>query len=106
MIPTQTASPKSAAESLLAGYAPPPGVYDELIDEQGVMRPQWTEFFQLLNSLGREELDRRWQQARRLIHENGITYNVHGDPQGRDRRWELYPLPLVMRHAEWTELSE
>src|SRR5690606_15222805 len=58
----------------------------------------------LLDALGRDELDRRWQQARRLIHENGITYNVHGDPHGRDRRWELDAPPLLMQHREWEAL--
>ena len=105
MNPLQVARGKPAAESLLAGYQPPPGVYDELVDAEGALRPQWQEFFQLLDALGREELERRWQQARRLIHENGITYNVHGDPQGRDRRWELDALPLVMRQTEWATLS-
>ncbi len=105
MNPPLAARSKSAAESLLAGYRPPQGVYDELVDNSGVLRPQWHEFFQLLDALGHDELERRWQQARRLIHENGITYNVHGDPQGRDRRWELDALPLVMRHSEWTDLS-
>ncbi len=105
MNPSQASRAKPAAESLLAGYQPLPGVYDELVDSGGTLRPQWQEFFQLLNALGRGELERRWQHAKRLIHENGITYNVHGDPQGRDRRWELDALPLVMRHAEWTVLS-
>ncbi len=96
---------RTAGDKLLAGYTPPPGVYDELLDASGHMRPQWTEFFQLLDALGRNELERRWQQSRRVIHENGLTYNVHGDPHGRDRRWELDPLPLVMRHDEWALLS-
>jgi uncharacterized circularly permuted ATP-grasp superfamily protein/uncharacterized alpha-E superfamily protein len=52
------------------------------------------------------ELGRRWEQAGRLIQENGVTYNAHSDPQGRDRRWELDALPLVMRHDEWSRLSD
>ncbi len=31
--------------------------------------PQWHEFAQLLDALGAHELERRWQQAQRLIHE-------------------------------------
>ncbi len=34
-----------------------------------------------------------------------MTYNVHGDPQGRDRRWDLDAVPLVVRNAEWQALS-
>ena len=40
---------------------------------------------------GRDELTRRWEQARRLIRENGITHNVYGDPNGLDRPWSLDP---------------
>lgn len=102
---TQVARQTSLAGSLLAAYRPPRGVYDELVDADGSLRPQWREFVELLEALGTDELDRRWQQARRLIHEHGVTYNVHGDPEGRDRRWELDALPLVVRHAEWAALS-
>ena len=38
----------------------------------------------------------RWEQARRLFRENGVTYNVYGDPQGPDRPWELDPIPLLI----------
>ena len=46
--------------------------------------------------LGPQELARRWEQARRLLRENGVTYNVYGDPRGTDRPWELDPLPLLL----------
>ena len=43
--------------------------------------------------------------TRRLIIENGVTYNVYADPQGRDRPWQLDPLPLLIDHREWRELE-
>src|SRR5262249_47252321 len=46
------------------------------------------------------ELRRRWEEARQLIRENGVTYNVYGDPQGMDRPWELDPLPLLIAPAD------
>ena len=48
----------------------------------------------MLDSLGVEELPRLWEQARRLIHDNNVTYNVFGDPQGMHRLWELDAVPL------------
>ena len=36
-----------------------------------------------------------------MIVENGITYNVYADPQGRDRPWILDPLPYLMTAEEW-----
>jgi uncharacterized circularly permuted ATP-grasp superfamily protein/uncharacterized alpha-E superfamily protein len=50
-------------------------------------------------------MQRRWDHARRLIRDNGVTYNVYGDPRGMDRPWELDPIPLVIDGAEWAEVS-
>ena len=92
--------------SLFEGYQPLPGVYDEMFSAPGVLRPHWREFVDGINALGRPELGRRWEQAQRLIRENGISYNVHGDPTGRDRPWELDGLPLLLPATEWNVLAE
>ena len=39
------------------------------------LRPQWRMFVSMLDDLGRDELNRRWAEAKRLIHDNGITHN-------------------------------
>ena len=36
---------------------------------------------------------------------SGVTYNVHGDEQGRDRPWELDALPFLIPAAEWSALA-
>ncbi len=41
-------------------------------------------------------MKQRWHEAKHLIRENGVTYNVYGDPQGMDRPWELDPIPLLI----------
>lgn len=41
----------------------------------------------------------------RQIQENGVTYNVHADPKGADRPWELGLLPHVIPADEWQWLS-
>lgn len=71
----------------------------------GVLRPQWQRFAADLNALGPAELSRRWDAAKRLIHENGVTYNLYADPTSRDRPWELDPVPLLLDTAEWNSLS-
>ena len=42
----------------------------------------------------------------RAIRENGVTYNVYGDPQGIDRPWELDMVPLSSRADEWSRLED
>ncbi|MFO0823840.1 MAG: hypothetical protein U0792_12110 [Gemmataceae bacterium] len=35
-------------------------------------------------------------EAQHLIRENGVTYNVYGDPRGISRPWQLDPVPLLI----------
>ena len=56
--------------------------------------------------LGPRELDRRWKSAQQLIRNNGITYNVYGDPRGAERPWPVDPIPLILEDAEWAPLAE
>ena len=65
---------------LTADYRQAPGVYDEMCVEPGVLRPHWDRYIASLSSLGGKELAHRWQTARQRIRENGVTYNVYGDP--------------------------
>jgi uncharacterized circularly permuted ATP-grasp superfamily protein len=80
-------------------------VHDELLGSDGAPRPHWMRFAEALGRLGPQELARRWEQARRLLRENGVTYNVYGDPRGTDRPWELDPLPLLLPADEWSALE-
>ena len=82
-----------------------PGQHDELRAPDGGRRPHWESLVRALHDMGPAELSRRWEGARRLIHENGVTYNVYGDPRGMDRPWELDPIPLVLSGSEWERLA-
>jgi uncharacterized circularly permuted ATP-grasp superfamily protein/uncharacterized alpha-E superfamily protein len=73
--------------------------FDEMISADGRLRPHWQPFVGQLATMGLSELRQRWEKAKRLIRENGVTYNVYGDPQGMDRPWELDPLPLLIAPA-------
>ncbi len=86
-------------------YVAPVGGYDELRDADGALRPHWHRFVTMLDDLGRDELDSRWAQARRLIHDNGVTHNVYGDPRGMDRPWSLDFVPLLITADAWADID-
>src|SRR5687768_15910543 len=86
---------------LLADYRAPEGIWDEMLDASSAVRPSWRPLVDSLTGLDRASLASRWEQARRVIRENGVTYNVHGDPEGLSRPWELDAVPLLMPSAEW-----
>ena len=79
--------------------------YDEMFASDQNLRPHWQTFVSLLDRMGPPELARRWEQGRRLIHENGVTYNVYGDPRGMDRPWELDSVPFVISAEDWAALE-
>ena len=83
---------------------PGPPVYDEVSD--GVRpRAHWQPFIQAIQHMGPEELARRWQRAERRIRENGVTYNIHGDPSGLNRPWLIDPFPLLIAPEEWKHIE-
>src|ERR1700688_3192909 len=90
---------------LSTGYSQTAGVYDEMSAAPGVLRPHWNVFIDSLSALGAQELRRRWQTARQRIRENGVTYNVYGDPLGINRPWNLDPIPLMIPPSEWSQLE-
>ncbi len=92
---------------LVASYhTPTAGGWDEMVDGGGRLRPQWSTLAGELDRIGgASELGRRGEHAQRLIRENGVTYNVYGDPRGLDRPWQLDPLPQVIGGAEWDRVA-
>jgi uncharacterized circularly permuted ATP-grasp superfamily protein/uncharacterized alpha-E superfamily protein len=93
------------APLLSAGYCLTDGVYDEMAAAPDVLRPHWDRFIGSMSALGGEELIRRWRIARQRIRENGVTYNVYGDPLGMDRPWNLDSIPLLIPPSEWNEIE-
>lgn len=65
-------------------------------------RPHWAPLMESLHTLGAEELGRRWALAERRIRENGITYNIYGDPLGANRPWRTDVVPLLILEKEWS----
>lgn len=87
-------------------YHVPDGRYDELIQPTGQPRPHWQTFITGLNSIGREALSGRWDQAQRQIRENGVTYNVYGNEAENHRAWQLDPVPLLIPHEDWAGIEQ
>ncbi|MFM2093907.1 MAG: hypothetical protein RIS70_1031, partial [Planctomycetota bacterium] len=105
MLTTGTVEGLRPPGGLFSGYVRPSGGFDELLDADGTLRPAWRLFAQRLEQHGLSVLQQRSEQARRLLRENGVTYNVFGAPQGPDRPWELDSLPLLISRREWQELE-
>jgi uncharacterized circularly permuted ATP-grasp superfamily protein/uncharacterized alpha-E superfamily protein len=75
--------------------------YDESSADGVTPRPHWTHLMESLRAIGQEELERRWARAERRIRENGMTYNIYGDPLGASRAWKIDIVPLLIPADEW-----
>jgi len=90
---------------LLSNYLKKTDRFDEMLAEDGSVRPSWQPFLAHLDTATPEQMRHRIDYVRRRILENGVTYNVYADPKGADRPWEVDPLPLILSAAEWQELA-
>jgi uncharacterized circularly permuted ATP-grasp superfamily protein/uncharacterized alpha-E superfamily protein len=96
------------ASSSPAGYAPLDGSWDELLDETGAVRGEWAFMSQALTEIGVPELLRRQQEARRLLEQDGVIYNVYGDGGGDGNpptHWQLDPVPTLIGSREWEAIE-
>jgi uncharacterized circularly permuted ATP-grasp superfamily protein/uncharacterized alpha-E superfamily protein len=78
-----------------------------MLTSEGQIRAPWQPLMDSIAAMGHEGLASRWQEGRRLLHDNGVTYNVYGDGDLRstDRPWPLDPIPLVIEEHEWATIE-
>jgi len=98
-------SPGFSGSGLFAEYRAPGGVFDEMQSVPGVFRGHWKKLVEGIERLGKEGLHERRNNARQLLKEHGVTYNVHADGASAERTWELDMLPLVIAADEWAEIE-
>lgn len=87
--------------SQLERFTASPGVYDELRGQGTALRPGWRKFLSLLEGLGTNELQQRWDQSQQLLRENAFASPAHLDGNGQSRPWDLDAIPLLIEPAEW-----
>src|SRR5215467_7866798 len=102
---TSTAKANAELATLVHAYRPLPGVFDEMVDSAGRLRPHWLPFLGMLAGLSPEEINRRFAIADRHLRDSGVFYRVYEDPAGAERPWPLSHVPLVIDGAEWEQLK-
>src|SRR5438105_3295240 len=95
----------SASQDEPLAYRPLPGVFDEMVDADGRLRPHWRPFLDMLGGLGPDEINRRFAAADRHLRDSGVFYRVYEDPAGAERPWPLSHVPLLIAPAEWASLK-
>ena len=90
---------------MFTGRSSTSGLYDELVDAQGVARPAAAAIVEALEGLGPEELAARQRAAGVEIDAAGVTFTVYSDGVGIDRSWPFDVVPRVIARSEWDRIE-
>jgi uncharacterized circularly permuted ATP-grasp superfamily protein/uncharacterized alpha-E superfamily protein len=90
---------------LFHDYRVSPTVYDEMFVAENVIRAHWQPLMQTMGRFGARGFQQRWEQARRILYEHGVTRDPHDDQQGAERPWELDVVPMLLASDEWHRLE-
>lgn len=81
------------------------GFFDEVVAEDGRVRPHYTALLARLSGLPPEELARRERLRDQLFRAAGITFTVYDDDQGVERTFPMDLLPRVIPASEWAHVE-
>jgi len=99
-----TESTSSELNRLCQGYGATSS-HDEMCTADGGVRSHWHYLMQSLNGMGSGELQRRREEAWRLIRDNDVTYNIYGEADSTSRPWKLDLVPLLIESDEWQSIE-
>jgi uncharacterized circularly permuted ATP-grasp superfamily protein/uncharacterized alpha-E superfamily protein len=95
----------AASEAMIAGYRALPGVYDEMMDAAGRVRPHWAAFVDRLAAEGPQAITQRFNAADRYLKDSGVFYRVYDDPTAGERQWPLSHVPLMISPKDWAVIE-
>jgi uncharacterized circularly permuted ATP-grasp superfamily protein len=87
--------------SLLDGYRPLDGTYDEMVDGQGRPRLHAHAAADLLSSMGPDEFARSQTLAELALVQQGVTFSVYSDQRGSEKVMPVCLVPRVIAAEEW-----
>lgn len=90
---------------LFAHYLAAPDGFDEMLDAAREPRAHWRAMLANLAHEAPDMMRQRVEMVQRQVRENGVTYNVPADADGRQRAWDLNVLPLILPHEEWSGIE-
>ena len=82
------------------------GFYDEYFENNTTPRLLAQEVIKKLNHLENGELLRRQHSAEKSLFEMGITFNVYGDKNGREKIFPFDIIPRLVSATEWEQVEK
>lgn len=113
MPPPVTSSESAQAQSqsqvvplLPLEYKSRSGLLDDACAADGSVKPEWEYVLGSLRDLGAEVLQAREQKARRILRDDGATFNIYSGEGGPSSTWELDPVPYIIGSEDWARIEQ
>jgi uncharacterized circularly permuted ATP-grasp superfamily protein len=81
------------------------GLFDEMLDPSGGVRPHYRRFRELFEALTPREFEIKRQSVDLAFLRQGVTFNVYGDSAGAEKIFPFDLLPRIIPAAEWDMLE-
>ena len=82
------------------------GFYDEMFDENNLVRPNYKLFMERLEKMGQKKLNTLQYSTDRAQLSLGMTFNVYSDNTGTERILHLDIIPRIISNKEWMHLEK
>jgi uncharacterized circularly permuted ATP-grasp superfamily protein/uncharacterized alpha-E superfamily protein len=84
---------------------PPAGIPDQVYTPDGAIKPEWDYLLSSLNNLGSTALTERQDKARRILRDDGVTYNIYDESPTSNSQWELDLVPAIIGSEDWSVIE-
>ncbi|MGD8809001.1 MAG: circularly permuted type 2 ATP-grasp protein [Gammaproteobacteria bacterium] len=90
---------------LVFGYNVAPGVYDELLEPNGCIRPMWQPVIAAFENMSEADREAARNALSRTLSENRVTFVTEDDAAATQQPWQLDLLPMLISPKEWSSLE-
>jgi uncharacterized circularly permuted ATP-grasp superfamily protein len=95
----------TAAATLLNHYTPLSGTYDELVQPDGRIRPDFERASGFLASATAGEFARSQSLAEMALVAQGVTFSVYADQRGSEKIFPFCLVPRMVSAADWQHVE-
>lgn len=90
---------------LLERYKRLPGVPDELLDGNGLVRPVWRQFVDHFMRLSADDITTRFARGDQHLLDAGVYFRQYGEGGSTERDWPLSHIPVLIHENEWNQIA-
>ncbi|NIB43083.1 circularly permuted type 2 ATP-grasp protein [Pseudomaricurvus alkylphenolicus] len=78
---------------------------DEVFDADGNPKPHWDKLLGSLKTMGPRAFNDRITKARRILRDDGATYNIYSNKASPSHTWGLDLVPSLISSEEWAQIE-